>query len=237
MPPPPSPCRPRARISTGMFGASRAQHRARDEQAERNDDHGAAAIDVAQRAEHRRHRGRGQQIGRDHPGQIGDVLELAADGRQRGRDDGLVERGQEHRQHQAHQDGADLALGQRRRRRERRRIADIDDLGRDVRQLARRCRRAMSSWSAGSRLCRSNLFMSDVIFLLRDAKPRDGIAICAAHLERQIRPRGSGCAHGCIPRGHHRNRVIDQLRSEFRQAFGRFFSRARFGNSAGHCTM
>jgi hypothetical protein len=22
-----------------------------------------------------------------------------------------------------------------------------------------------------------------------------------------------------------------------RQAFGRFFSRARFGNSAGHCTM
>ena len=88
----------------------RAQHRARDEQAERSDDHGAAAIDVAERAEHRRHRGRGQQIGRDHPGEIGDVVELAADGRQRGRDDGLVERGQEHRQHQAHQDGADLVL-------------------------------------------------------------------------------------------------------------------------------
>ena len=88
----------------------RAQHRARDEQAQRGDDHGAAAVDVAERAEHRRHRGRGQQIGRDHPGQAGDVVELPADGRQRGRDDGLVERGQEHRQHQAHQDGADLAL-------------------------------------------------------------------------------------------------------------------------------
>ena len=45
----------------------RADHRADDEQAERRDDHGAAAIDVAERAEHRRHRGRGQQIGGDHP--------------------------------------------------------------------------------------------------------------------------------------------------------------------------
>ena len=105
----------------------RAQHRARDEQAERDNDHDAAAVDVAQRSEHRRHRGRRQQIGRDHPGQIGDVVELAADGRQRGCDDGLVERGQEHRQHQADQDGADLVLAQRRRRRNRRRIADVDD--------------------------------------------------------------------------------------------------------------
>ena len=40
-----------------------AQDRAYDEQAQRCDNHGAAAIDVAQRAEHRRHRGRRQQIG------------------------------------------------------------------------------------------------------------------------------------------------------------------------------
>ena len=92
----------------------RAQHRARDEQAERRDDHGAAAVDVAERAEYRRHRGRGQQIGRDHPRQVGDIAELPADGRQRGRHDGLVERGQKHRQHQAHQDGADFARRQRR---------------------------------------------------------------------------------------------------------------------------
>jgi hypothetical protein len=38
----------------------RAQYRARDEQAEGRDDHGAAAVDVAERAEHRRHRGRCQ---------------------------------------------------------------------------------------------------------------------------------------------------------------------------------
>ena len=91
----------------------RAQHRTRDEQAERDDDHGTAAVNVAERAEHRRYRGRGQQIGRDHPGEIGDVVKLAADGRQCGRDDGLVEGGQKHRQHQADQDGADFAPRQR----------------------------------------------------------------------------------------------------------------------------
>ena len=113
----------------------RAQHRAGDEQAQRHDDHGAAAVDVAERAEHRRHRGRCQQIGRYHPGQAGDVIELAADGRQRGGDDGLVERGQKHRQHQAHQDGADFARRQRRLRRDRRRIAEFDDLRRHMRQI------------------------------------------------------------------------------------------------------
>ena len=114
----------------------RTQDRAGDEQAERGDDHGAAAVDVAERTEHRRHRGRGQQIGRDHPGQIGDIAELPADRRQRGRHDGLVERGQEHRQQQAHQDGADLAWGQRRLGRDRRRIADFEYLCRDFRQFA-----------------------------------------------------------------------------------------------------
>jgi hypothetical protein len=63
-------------------------------------------------------------------------VELAADGRQRGGDDGLVEGGQKHRQHQAHQDGADFALGQRRLGRDRRCVADLDDLGRHVRQIA-----------------------------------------------------------------------------------------------------
>ncbi len=113
----------------------RAEHGARDEQAQRRDHHGAAAIDVAQRAEHRRDRGRCQQIGGDDPGQTGDVMELAADGRQRGRDNGLVERGQEHRHHQAHQDGAGLGRRQRRARRKRRRIVDREHLGRKFREF------------------------------------------------------------------------------------------------------
>ena len=118
-------------------GRQRAQDRARNEQAERGDDHGAAAVDIAQGAEYRGHRGRRQQIGGDDPRQAGDVLELAADGRQRGRDDGLVQRRQKHRQHQAHQDGTDFARRERDPRRNRRRVADLDDLARYPRQLAR----------------------------------------------------------------------------------------------------
>ncbi len=63
-------------------------------------------------------------------------MELPADGRQRGGDDGLVEGGQKHRQHQAHQDGADFAWRQRRPWRDRRRVADSDDLSRHPRLAA-----------------------------------------------------------------------------------------------------
>ena len=118
-------------------GRQRAQDRARNEQAERGDDHGAAAVNIAQGAEYRRHCGRCQQIGRDDPRQAGDVVELAANGRQRGCDDGLVQRGQKHRQHQTHQDGADFARRERGPRRDRRRVADLDHLARNPRQLAR----------------------------------------------------------------------------------------------------
>ena len=61
----------------------------------------------------RRGRGRRQQVGRHHPGQIFEVAEGAADGRQRGRDNGLVERAQKHRQHDAEHDGADFRMRQR----------------------------------------------------------------------------------------------------------------------------
>ena len=40
---------------------------------------------------------------------------MPADGRQRGGDDGLVERAEEHRQHDAEDDGADLGMRQPRR--------------------------------------------------------------------------------------------------------------------------
>ena len=76
-----------------------------------------------------------QEIGGDDPGEVGDVVELPADGWERGGDDGLVKRGQEHRQHQADQDGADFVRGQRRARRDRRRVRDRDHLGRDFRKL------------------------------------------------------------------------------------------------------
>ena len=181
----------------------RAEDRADREQDQRNRNHDAAAIDVAQRAEHRRHRSRGQQIGRDDPGQVADVVELAADGRQRRRHDGLVERGQEHRQQQAHQDGANLVGAQRRRRRNRRRIADIDDLGRDARQLAadivRQCRLV-------GRLAVLPLVLVHVRcnIVLRGRSGRDEIAISHCTLEGKFPSRQDACAHGCIPRGYHR---------------------------------
>ena len=194
-----------------MFGASAHSDRARDEQAERRDDHGAAAVDVAERAEHRRHRGRGQQIGRDDPGQVGDILELPADGRQRGRDDGLVERGQEHRQHQAHQDGADFAWRQRRRGRDRRRIADIDDLAPAIAAARPRWLRAMSVGrpddGSAVRICSWGCaYCSDA----RRGKPR-GIAV-RRQFRRRNPSRGSGSRAWVRPAQAYRNRVIAVLR-------------------------
>ncbi len=115
----------------------RAEHGTRDKQAERHDDHDTAAVDVAQRAEHGRDGGRGQEIGGDDPGQTRNVVELTADGRQRGRHNGLVQRGQEHREQQAHQDGSDLALRQRRAWRDRWRIGNRHHGCREFRQFAR----------------------------------------------------------------------------------------------------
>src|SRR3712207_6868044 len=46
--------------------------------------------------------GRGQEVGGHAPGQVFEVPELTPDGGQRGGDDGLVERGQEHRRSEEH---------------------------------------------------------------------------------------------------------------------------------------
>ncbi len=96
-------------------GGERAGDRAQDEQRDAGQQHGAAAVDVAELAVERRHRGRAQQVGGDHPRQVVEVAQLAADGRQCRRDDGLVERAQEHRQHDADQDAADRGMIERRR--------------------------------------------------------------------------------------------------------------------------
>ena len=63
-------------------------------------------MDVGELAVERRDGGRGEQIGGDDPGEALDVRIGAADGRERGRHDGLVERREEHRQHQPEQDAA-----------------------------------------------------------------------------------------------------------------------------------
>ena len=74
---------------------------------EEDDDRGLeqllAAVLVAQFAPQGCGGGRGQQIGGDHPGQVLQAAEVADDGGQRGRHDGLVQR----RQQQPEQQGAD----------------------------------------------------------------------------------------------------------------------------------
>ena len=65
----------------------------------------------------RRRHGVGQQIRRHHPAQVLDVAQHAAHGRQRRRDDGLLQRREEHRQHDAHHDGVDRRVVERRGRR------------------------------------------------------------------------------------------------------------------------
>ncbi len=77
-----------------------------------DEQHDAPPVNVGQLAiERRRHRGR-QQIGGDHPRQVGEILKMGADGGQRRGDDGLVQRAQEHRQHDAEDDAAHLAVRQ-----------------------------------------------------------------------------------------------------------------------------
>ncbi len=77
------------------------------------DQHGdAPAVGIADLAVERRHGGGGQKIDRHDPGQVLQVAELAADGRQCRRDDGLVERRQEHGEQDAEDDRADLGMAE-----------------------------------------------------------------------------------------------------------------------------
>ena len=84
----------------------RAGHVGQDRDAQRE----PAAVDVRDLAVERDDRGRRQQIGGDQPGQVVHVTEIAADGRQRARQNGLVERPHEHRQQHAQHDQHGLAM-------------------------------------------------------------------------------------------------------------------------------
>ncbi len=59
-----------------------------------------AAVLVAELAPQGRGRGRGEHVRRDDPGQVLHAAEFADDRRQGGRDDGLVERGEQHAEEQ-----------------------------------------------------------------------------------------------------------------------------------------
>ena len=89
----------------------RAGDRADDEDRDADQHRDPPAMDVAELAVERRHRGRGQEIDGDDPGQMLEVAELAPDGRQRRGDDGLVEGREEHGEKDADEDRADLGCG------------------------------------------------------------------------------------------------------------------------------
>ena len=60
-----------------------------------------AAVQVAELAVDRRHRGLREQVGGHHPGDVVEAAEVADDRRQRGRHDRLVQRRHQQHEHQA----------------------------------------------------------------------------------------------------------------------------------------
>ena len=85
------------------------EHRPGEEDHDRRDEHGLAPEHVAELAVERRRDGRGQQVRRHDPGEVVEAAELADDRRQGGRDDRLVERGEEHAEHQRDEDRRERA--------------------------------------------------------------------------------------------------------------------------------
>ncbi|MNE14639.1 hypothetical protein D3C80_1075270 [compost metagenome] len=86
------------------------QGRAQQEQHDGHLQHTLAAELVTELAIQRYHYRGGQQVSGDHPRQPAQPTEVADDGWQCGRDDGLVEGGQEHHQHQGCQQQRDGGL-------------------------------------------------------------------------------------------------------------------------------
>ena len=80
--------------------AESRQRRAHQEDHDGGLEERLAPVLVAELAPQRCRHGRSQQVRGHHPGQMGCAVEVAHDGRQGRRDDGLVERGQEHAQQQ-----------------------------------------------------------------------------------------------------------------------------------------
>ena len=81
-----------------------AQRGADQEEHERALQHDLAPVEVAELAVERRDDRDRQQVGGDHPRDVLQPAEVADDRRQRGRDDRLVERREQHHQHQRAED-------------------------------------------------------------------------------------------------------------------------------------
>ena len=77
-----------------------AEGRADEEEHERALQHDLAPIEVAELPVQRRHDRDRQQVGRHDPRDVIEPAEVADDGRERGRDDRLVERREQHREHE-----------------------------------------------------------------------------------------------------------------------------------------
>ncbi len=92
---------------------SQAGHQGADQE---GDDRGLedqlATVEVGDLAPQRRRGGLGEQVGRDHPGQVAEAAELAGDAGECGTDDGLVEGGEEHARHQPAHHHQDLAVAE-----------------------------------------------------------------------------------------------------------------------------
>ena len=112
-PPPPRPWNARRKHQRRHARRQCAGDRTGDKNDDRGQHQNAPPVDIGELAVERCHRGAGEQIGRHHPGQVVDIAEMPADGRQRGGDDGLVERAEEHRQHDAEHDGPDFRMRER----------------------------------------------------------------------------------------------------------------------------
>ena len=80
------------------------QHRAGQEDTDREDEQALAAEQVPQLAVDRQPDRRRQQVGGRYPGQLADPVQVPDDGRERGGHDRLVQRGEKHRQHQRDED-------------------------------------------------------------------------------------------------------------------------------------
>ena len=91
--------------------AETGQGRTDDEDDDRGLEEGLAPVLVAQLPPQRRGHRRRQQVGGHHPGQVRPPVQVPHDGGQRGRDDGLVEGGEEHAQQQGTEDQPQPALG------------------------------------------------------------------------------------------------------------------------------
>lgn len=82
-----------------VLGQSR-QDGAREEEHDRQQEDALAAVEVAELSPDRRGRGRRQQVGGDHPGEMVEAAQVTDDRGQRGGDDQAVEHGEEHAEHQ-----------------------------------------------------------------------------------------------------------------------------------------